>query len=89
MSVEDTVDTESFGYPCVHAGMVFGEERVGVDVPPDTHEHPVDPNRVAQAGPRGISAEDASRLAGTTSLFVDPVRAQDPHGLDLSEELCR
>lgn len=68
--------------------MVSGEERVGVDARPGPHEHPVDAARVAHARARGISAEDASRLAGTLSLFADPVRARILYALDLVEELC-
>lgn len=48
----------------------------------------MDPERVAHARARGISAEDASRLAGTLSLFADPVRARILYALDLVEELC-
>jgi DNA-binding transcriptional ArsR family regulator len=43
---------------------------------------------VAQARARGISAEEAGRLAGTLSLFADPVRARIMYALDLVEELC-
>ena len=68
--------------------MMSGEERVDVDIRPGPHEHPVDPARVAHARARGISAEDASRLAGTLSLFADPVRARILYALDLVEELC-
>lgn len=52
------------------------------------HEHPVDPERVAHARERGLSAEDASRLAGTLSLLADPTRARILYTLDLVEELC-
>lgn len=52
------------------------------------HEHPVDPDRVAHARERGISAEDASRLASLLSLLSDPSRARILYALDLVEELC-
>lgn len=68
--------------------MMSGGERTGVNVPPGPREHPVDPARIAHARARGISAEDASRLAGTPSLFADPVRARVLYALELVEELC-
>jgi ArsR family transcriptional regulator, lead/cadmium/zinc/bismuth-responsive transcriptional repressor len=52
------------------------------------HEHPVDPERVAQARARGISAEDAGRLSGLLSLLSDPARTRILYALDLVEELC-
>lgn len=52
------------------------------------HEHPVDPDRVAHARRRGISAEDAGRLSGLLSLLSDPSRARILYALDLVEELC-
>jgi DNA-binding transcriptional ArsR family regulator len=52
------------------------------------HEHPVDPERVAHARERGISAEDAGRLASLLSLLSDPSRARILYALDLVEELC-
>jgi hypothetical protein len=39
------------------------------------HPHPVDPERVAHARDRVLSAEDASRLSGLLSLLADPVRS--------------
>lgn len=55
---------------------------------PGPHPHPVDPERVAHARARGITAEDAGRLSATLSLFADPVRARILYALDLVEELC-
>jgi DNA-binding transcriptional ArsR family regulator len=52
------------------------------------HEHPVDPERVAQARSRGISAEDAGRLSSLLSLLSDPARTRILYALDLVEELC-
>lgn len=52
------------------------------------HDHPVDPERVAHARRRGISAEDAGRLSSLLSLLADPARARILYALDLVEELC-
>jgi len=52
------------------------------------HDHPVDPERVAQARARGISAEDAGRLSSLLSLLSDPARTRILYALDLVEELC-
>jgi DNA-binding transcriptional ArsR family regulator len=52
------------------------------------HEHPVDPERVAQARKRGISAEDAGRLSSLLSLLSDPARTRILYALDLVDELC-
>ncbi len=52
------------------------------------HEHPVDPERVAHARARGLSAEDAGRLAWLLSLLADPVRSRILYALDEVEELC-
>jgi ArsR family transcriptional regulator, lead/cadmium/zinc/bismuth-responsive transcriptional repressor len=54
----------------------------------EPHEHPVDPQRVADARARGLSAEDAGRLSGLLSLLADPVRARILYALDEVEELC-
>lgn len=54
----------------------------------EPHEHPVDPDRVARARTRGLSAEDAGRLSGLLSLLADPVRARILYALDEVEELC-
>ncbi len=54
----------------------------------EPHEHPVDPERVAHARARGLSAEDATRLSGLLSLLADPVRARILYALDEVEELC-
>ena len=52
------------------------------------HRHPVDPERVAHARARGLSAEDAARLTSLLSLLADPMRARILYALDLVEELC-
>ena len=52
------------------------------------HAHPVDPERVARARERGISADDAARLSSLLSLLADPVRSRILYALDLVEELC-
>lgn len=53
-----------------------------------THAHPVDPQRVARARDKGVSAEDAARLASLLSLLSDPVRTRILYALDLVEEMC-
>jgi DNA-binding transcriptional ArsR family regulator len=52
------------------------------------HLHPVDPERVAGARSRLISAEDASRLASLLAMMADPVRARILYALDTVDELC-
>lgn len=54
----------------------------------EPHEHPVDPQRVAHARARGLSAEDAGRLAALLSLLADPIRSRILYALDEVEELC-
>ena len=54
----------------------------------EPHEHPVDPERVARARARGLSADDAGRLAALLSLLADPVRSRILYALDEVEELC-
>jgi DNA-binding transcriptional ArsR family regulator len=53
-----------------------------------THDHPVDPARVAQARDRLPSPDDVSRLTGMLSLLSDPVRLRVLYALDVAEELC-
>jgi ArsR family transcriptional regulator, lead/cadmium/zinc/bismuth-responsive transcriptional repressor len=62
-----------------HMGMTVGVE---------SHQHPVDPDRVARARARGLSVDDASRLSSLLSLLADPVRARILYALDEVEELC-
>lgn len=50
--------------------------------------HPVDPERVAAARARLLSANDAARLTGLLGLLADPVRARVLYALDLVQELC-
>ncbi len=52
------------------------------------HDHPVDPERVARAQRRLLSADDASRLASLLGLLADPVRSRILYALDVVEELC-
>jgi DNA-binding transcriptional ArsR family regulator len=54
----------------------------------EPHDHPVDPERVARARARGLSAEDAGRLAALLSLLADPVRSRILYALDEVDELC-
>jgi DNA-binding transcriptional ArsR family regulator len=54
----------------------------------ESHEHPVDPQRVDRARARGLSAEDAGRLTALLSLLADPIRARVLYALDEVEELC-
>ena len=54
----------------------------------EPHAHPVDPERVARARARGLSAEDAGRLAALLSLLADPVRSRILYALDEVDELC-
>jgi DNA-binding transcriptional ArsR family regulator len=56
--------------------------------PIGSHDHPVDPERVARARARGLSADDAGRLVSLLSLLADPVRARILYALDEVEELC-
>jgi DNA-binding transcriptional ArsR family regulator len=53
-----------------------------------THEHPIDPVRVAHAKERLPGADDAARLTGLLSLLADPVRLRLVYALDVAEELC-
>jgi DNA-binding transcriptional ArsR family regulator len=52
------------------------------------HAHPVDPERVAHARGRVLSADDAARLSGLLGLLADPVRSRILSALDHVEELC-
>jgi DNA-binding transcriptional ArsR family regulator len=54
----------------------------------DMDPSPVDPERVAQATKRGISADDAGRLSSLLSLLGDPARVRILYALDLVTELC-
>ncbi len=54
----------------------------------EPHDHPVDPERVAKARSRGLSADDAGRLAALLSLLADPVRSRVLYALDEVDELC-
>src|SRR4051794_27082816 len=53
-----------------------------------SHEHPVDPARVAAAQARLPSAADAERMTALLGLLADPVRARLLYALDVAEELC-
>lgn len=52
------------------------------------HEHPVDPRRVAAARQRGLSADEAARLAEVFRLLGDPVRTRIAWALLEVDELC-
>jgi DNA-binding transcriptional ArsR family regulator len=52
------------------------------------HAHPVDPERVAAARRRQLSADDAARLSALLGLLADPIRARILYALDTVEELC-
>lgn len=52
------------------------------------HPHPIEPDRVAAAQRRLLSAEDASRLAALLGLLADPIRARILYALDTVDELC-
>lgn len=53
-----------------------------------SHEHPIDPDRVAHARSRLPTLDEASRLTSLLSLMADPVRLRILYALDVSEELC-
>ncbi|MGY1762428.1 ArsR/SmtB family transcription factor [Geodermatophilus sp. SYSU D00779] len=53
-----------------------------------SHNHPVDPVRVAAARARLPSAADAERMTSLLGLLADPVRARLLYALDVAEELC-
>lgn len=57
-----------------------------VEVEPQ--DNPVDPERVTRARARGLSADDAGRLAALLSLLADPVRSRILYALDEVDELC-
>lgn len=52
------------------------------------HEHPVDPERVAQARNRLPTAEEGDRLTSVLSIMADPTRARLLYALDVVAELC-
>ena len=52
------------------------------------HQHPVDPDRVAQARARALDVDEAGRLAGMLGLLADPTRARILYALDVVDELC-
>lgn len=53
-----------------------------------SHQHPVDPARVARARERLPTAADASRLTSILGLLADANRARVLYALDVVEELC-
>jgi ArsR family transcriptional regulator, lead/cadmium/zinc/bismuth-responsive transcriptional repressor len=57
-------------------------------VVPHTHEHPVDPARVAAARAGLLSVTDAGRLAGLLGMLADPVRSRLLFALAAAGELC-
>src|SRR3954449_4284686 len=53
-----------------------------------SHQHAVDPERVARARARVPSRDDVAALASTLTLISDPTRARVLYALDVAEELC-
>ncbi len=53
-----------------------------------SHEHPVDPKRVAAARKRLIAADEAGDLAELFRVLGDPVRARVVSALSAGGELC-
>jgi DNA-binding transcriptional ArsR family regulator len=54
----------------------------------DTHQHPVDPERVAVARTGQLSAEQARQLGLLLSVVGDPIRARILTALLAAGELC-
>ncbi len=52
------------------------------------HAHPVDPQRVAAAQARMLSADEAGALAGLLGLLADATSSRILYALDLVDELC-
>lgn len=57
-------------------------------MPALSHDHPIDPARVARARTSVIGLDDASRLAALLGLIQDPVRCRVLFALSAAEELC-
>jgi len=53
-----------------------------------SHQHPVDPARVARVRDRLRTSADASRLMSILSLLADANRVRVLYALDVVEELC-
>src|SRR3954467_3486599 len=75
-------------HPCGHTDEMARRSTMRETESAEPHEHPVDPQRVARARARGLSADDAGRLTSLLSLLTDPVRARILYALDQVEELC-
>ena len=52
------------------------------------HAHPVNPERVEEARGKGLSAPEASAMAGLLTLLADPLRARIISALLVTEEMC-
>ena len=52
------------------------------------HSHPVDPDRVQEAQANGLTASDASAMAGLLTLLADPLRTRIIAALLLTDEMC-
>ena len=52
------------------------------------HTHPIEPERVAVARPRGVSPAAPERAAPTLRLLADPVHARLVSALREADELC-
>jgi DNA-binding transcriptional ArsR family regulator len=57
-------------------------------VPPRTHDHPVDRERIAAARAGVLPLEEAGRLAGLLGMLADPVRSRILFALAPAGELC-
>lgn len=53
-----------------------------------SHDHPVDPERVAAAAARVPSREEAAEVAELFRLLGDPVRARIMYALTGAKEMC-
>lgn len=58
------------------------------EISPPDHEHPIDPERVAEARKRLPTAEEGDRLTSVLSIMADPTRARLLYALDVVDELC-
>ena len=57
-------------------------------MPPNEHDHPVNPGGVIAARAGVLSVDDAGRLAGLLGMLADPVRSRILFALATVEELC-
>jgi DNA-binding transcriptional ArsR family regulator len=57
-------------------------------MPPNEHDHPVNPGGVTAARAGVLSVDDAGRLAGLLGMLADPVRSRILFALSAAAELC-